>query len=798
MLKNYFLTAFRNLKRRKAYTLVNIVGLTLGISAAILIFSLVKYHLSFDDFHSQKDRIYRVVTEEKTGKTGYGAGVPPPLGKAFREDYSFAEKVARIATFGDLPVAVPFSGDGLKFQEEHGVSFTEREFFSIFDFPLLRGDQQTILSEPNTAIVTERIAKKYFGDADPIGQVIRLTNRFDNTRLDFRITGILRDLPVNTDRKQEIYVSYHNLDAFHGSFDDTNWYQTSSILQCYVLLKPGVALGTVDNMLPAFSEKYYNRSRAGFHFSFQPLRDIHFNTAIDGKVDKQNLLALAFIGLFLIITACMNFVNLATAQALGRSKEIGVRKVLGGRRAQLFWQFMAETAVIATAALVLGLILAQLALPAVNHYFGLQLHIDLLHDVRLLAFLAVLLLVVIFLSGSYPGLVLAGFQPVVALRGKLTQKHIGGFSLRKGLVVAQFAISQLLIIGTLVIAHQMRFAKQADMGFHKEAVVMLQVPVRESATISTLRGRLAQVSGVEDVSFFAEEPAGNETYSARIIYGGRSNPENFDIYYKAGDDRYVPTFGLQLIAGRNMFPSDTGREFLLNETAVKKLDVPSPEKVIGQPVRINGRKGTVVGVVKDFHNKSFHDAINPLCIITGINWYGRCAVRIHAGSLKPALAAIEEAWNASFPDHVYKYDFLDERIGRFYKEDRMLLNLVQVFAFIAIVIGCLGLYGLVSFMAAQKNKEVGIRKVLGASVRSILWLFGREFTWLLLIAFVLAAPLAWWVMNNWLQNFAYRVEIGAGIFGLAILVTFVVAVMSVGYRSVKTALMDPVRSLRTE
>lgn len=798
MLNNYFRIALRNLKRRKAYTFVNILGLGLGIAAAVLIFVLVKYHLGFDAFHAQKDRIYRVIMEENRMAPGFGPGVPPPLGKAFREDYAFTEKVARIATFGNLPVSVPASGNDRKFQEEQGVSFAEPDYFSIFDFPLLRGDQRTMLTEPNTAIVTERMARKYFGDAEPLGQVIRLTNRFDNSKLDFRITGILQDLPANTHRQQEIFVSYSNLDAFHPSFKDDNWYQTSGIMQCFVLLKPGVAPAAVDDLLPAFSEKYYNRNRAGFRFALQPLGDMHFNTAIDGQVDRQHLRALSLIGLFLIVTACMNFINLATAQALGRSKEIGVRKVLGSRKAQLFWQFIAETAVIVAGAMVFGFLLAQLALPAVNRFFDLRLHIDLLHDGHLGAFLLLLLVVVTFLSGSYPGLVLAGFQPVTALRGKLTQKHIGGFSLRKGLVVAQFAIAQLMIIGTLVIANQMRFTKQADMGFEKEAVVMLHISVRESATISTLRSRLSQISGVEDVAFCSEEPAGNETYSARIIYGGRSHPENFDIYYKAGDDRYLSTFGLQLVAGRNMHPSDTGREFLLNETALRKLEVPAAADAIGRPVRINGRQGTVVGVVRDFHNRSFHDAITPLCIVTGINWYGRCAVRINAARLKPALASIESTWNSIFPDHLCKYDFLDDRIARFYKTDHMLLKLVQAFAVIAIIIGCLGLYGLVSFIAAQKNKEVGIRKVLGASLRSILWLFGREFAGLLLIAFVLAAPLAWWAMNHWLEGFAYRVEIGAGVFALSVLITLLVALVSVGYKSVKAALMDPVRSLRAE
>jgi predicted permease len=793
MLRNYFKIARRNVYRNKAYSLINVLGLALGIACAILIFSLVKYHLSFDTLHSKKDRIYRITTELHQEGISREANIPQPMGKAFRDDYTFAEKVAMVYSDYWL-VSIPSSKDNKKFEEN--IAFAEPEFFDILDFPLMQGDKNTILTEPNTAIITGRIADKFFGDQNPINQIIRVENKWD-----FRITGILKDFPINTDRRDEIYLSYSNLKDYNSWLAGDSWQGIAGGMHCFVLLKPDVLPSDVDKAFPELSKKYYNeRDEKIYQFKLQHISDMHFNPELGGYLAKKNLWAFSLIGLFLIITACVNFINLATAQALGRSKEIGVRKVLGSQRGQLFWQFIAETTLITMLALVLAFALAQAALPYVNQLLDIQLRINIFHDVYLLTFLPILLLVVILLSGSYPGLILAGFQPVLALKGRLSQKHVGGFSLRRGLVVTQFAISQLLIIGTIVIANQMRYSSQADMGFRKDAIVMLPVPEREKSTISSLNSEISRITGVEKVAFCSRAPASPDWASVTVRFDSRTENEDFDILVKAGNDQYVSTFDLQVIAGRNVHPSDTVREFLLNETAVKRFGVRSPEDVIGKGMQIglNNSKGTIVGVVKDFHNKSFHETIDPLCITTSNDWYSNCAVKINPANLSATLGAIEATWKKTFPDHVFQYDFLDEQIARFYKLDNMILRLIQAFASIAIIIGCLGLYGLVSFMAAQKTKEVGVRKVLGASVQSILWLFGKEFTRLLIIAFVIAAPLAWWVMRNWLENFTYRIDIGVGVFILAIGVTFMVAIITVGYQALKGALANPVSSLRNE
>jgi len=526
MIKNYFKIAWRNLKRNQSYTLINILGLSLGMACGILIFTLVKYHLSFDDFHPDKDRIYRIVTEFHEDNINYSPGVPAPLGKAFRNDYAFAEKTARVVTYGNSLISIPSSKDNKKFKEENGVAFAESEFFDIFNFPLIQSDKKSVLNELNTAIITQNIADKYFAKQNPIGQIIRLNNK-----IDFKITGILKNIPVNTDRKQEIYLSYSTLkqrSAWLAS--DSSWGGVSSGMQCFVRLKPHVLPADVAKVFPAFRKKYLGKNEVNeFFFNLQPLVDIHFNTEYDGYVNKKYLWALALIGLFLITTACVNFINLATAQALKRAKEIGVRKVLGSLKAQLFWQFIAETALITIFALFVSWCLAQLAIPYINQLFKTGLSINIFHNLSLMVFLLLLSVFIVFLSGSYPGLILANFQPVVALKGKLTQKDAGGFPLRRVLVIVQFAISQLLIIGTIVISTQIRYAAKADLGFKKDGIVLLNLPDSSKVKMNTLKTRLLAVAGSEKLSFCYEPPASESNNETDIKYENRPVKEVFKI-----------------------------------------------------------------------------------------------------------------------------------------------------------------------------------------------------------------------------------------------------------------------------
>jgi len=798
MIKNYFTIAWRYLNRHKAFAFTNVLGLSLGIACAIIVFTLVTHHLGFDNFHPNAGRIYRIVSEFHYETTEYQSGVPQPLGKAFRNDFSFAEKTARVMVYGNAIVSLPGEKEVKKFQEEDAVAFAEPSFFGIFNFPLVQGDEKTILAAPNTALLTQKMAKKYFGNGECMGKIIRVTSV--NKQVDFTISGVLKDIPANTDRQQEIYLSYPNLKDYNARYaGDSSWGSVRSTMNCFVLLKPGVTKATVDNAFPAFVKKYYDADDAKTtRFTLQPLADIHFNPDFNGYIDKKYLWALSLIGFFLIVTACVNFINLATAQALNRSREVGVRKVLGSLRSHLFLQFMAETVLVCFFALVLAYGMAKLSLPYINTLFKSDLSISLLQHWQLPVFLVVLMLLVVFLAGSYPGLILARFRPVLALKGKVSQKDIGGFSLRRTLVISQFAISQVLIIAMIVIAGQMHYSKTAELGFSKDAVVLLPVPMNDKVKMNTLRTQLSAIAGVENVSFCFEAPASEANNLTNIRYDNHPKDEPWNVNLKPADDQYVSIYGLKLVAGRNFFPSDTSREALVNETFVKKLGIASPHTVIGKKLNVSGYSTVITGVVKDFYNVSFHDAISPVCIMSDPNRYRNCSVKLRLGQAKPVLAALNKIWDDTYPAYVYSYKFFDERIADFYRLDTIMLRLVEWFALIAILIGCLGLYGLVSFMALKKTKEVGVRKVLGAGVENILWLFGREFTILLLIAFVIAAPLAWLAMHRWLQDFAYRIPISPWIFLLAIGGSFIIAAVTVGYRSLRSAFANPVKSLRTE
>jgi len=792
MIKNYIKIAWRNLKRNKAYAFISTVGLSLGIACGILIFTLVSYHLSFDNFHKNPDRIYRFITEWHDDGIGRSQGVPQPLGKAFKNNFTLAEKTARVISTNNTLISFTVGSELKKFREESGVAFAEPEFFDILNFPLVSGDKKGLLSKPDQALVTQKIARKYFGTEDVIGKVFRFENK-----MNFTITGVLKDLPANTDRREEIYVSYANILQYNGPRREENWGGVNSATHVFTLLKPSTTTAQVDAALAQLVKRnYQGRDQKVWVFKLQPLNDIHFNAELDGYADKKYLWALFFIGLFLIITACVNFVNLATAQALNRAKEVGIRKVLGSLPYQLFWQFIAETAIITVLAVLVAIGVAMVCLPLINQLFKSEMGFNWL---ELGGFILLITVLVVFLSGSYPGLVLARFQPILALKSKLSQKHIGGFSLRRVLVVTQFAISQVLIIGTIIVVSQLHYSQTADLGFNKDGIVMIPIPGGEKTVVNTLRNQFTQVQGVEKASLCYSAPASSSNNTTGVNYDHRAEDEHWGINTKTADENYLSTFNVKLVAGRNFFQADSTREFVVNESFARKLNL-KPQDIIGKQLAINGgsTKAPIVGVVKDFYNYSFHSEISPICIMPDYRGYDNIAVKINMRNAKTTLGQLEKIWNSTYPQELYSYQFLDDKIKRFYELDNILLTLVEAFAGIAIFIGCLGLYGLVSFMAVRKNKEIGVRKVLGANIGQVLWIFGKEFTILLLIAFAVAAPLGWWAMHNYLQDFQYKITIGPGIFLMAILSTFIIAAITVSYRATIAALTNPVKSLRSE
>jgi predicted permease len=798
MIRNYLKIGYRNIAKNKGYSFINVTGLALSITCAIFIFSFVKYNLSFDNFHENPDRIYRIVTELHRDVIAYRSSVPSPLGAFFRNDHSYGEKIARVYTEHNALITLRNGNAITKFEEAEGIAFSEEEFFDIFNFPLLQGNKDDVLAEPNTAVITERIAKKYFGDKDAIGETFWFQNKFP-----FTVTGILKDLPSNTDIKPEIFVSYSTLKAYDPwvASDTDGWGGILNDMKCYTRLRPNTSIAKVEEELSAYVKIYRPTSKNVHHYKLQPLADIHFNSNYGGAMAKSNLMIVFVIGLFLIVTACVNFVNLATAQALKRSKEVGVRKVLGSLKTQLFWQFIFETGIITFAGIVIAAMLSYTIFPFVNQFFGTQIPINIFSDSSLILFIVGLGIVVTFFAGSYPGLVLAGFQPVAALKGKLSRQAIGGFNTRRTLIVVQFAISQVLIIGMVVITNQMRYTQQSDLGFDKDAIVLVAMANgTTSEQAKTMKTEMQRIPGVEELSLCFTAPSAEDDWGNSIRFENSSEEVNFRTSIKSADADYIPTFDLKLVAGRNIQPSDTVREMIINEAMVRKLELKSAEDALGKMITANGGSmvAPIVGVVKDFHDKSFHEEISPVLITTYSKGYSNYAIKLNLAEAKSTIAAVEKLWLQQHPDQIFKYQFVDESIARFYESEKITLKLIQIFSFIAIIIGCLGLYGLVSFMVSQKTKEIGIRKVLGGTAAHIAWIFGQEFTRLIVVAFLIAAPIGWWFMNDWLQAFKFHTTIGLSTFMLAIGCSLVVAAVTVCYQVIRTAFANPVKSLRIE
>jgi len=793
MLYNYLTIALRKLAKHRDYALLNVLGLGLSVGCSILIFALLRHHLSFDTYHKNADRIVRIVMDVKSENFFPFSGIPNPMAKTLREECPFVEKSAMRSEEEEVLISVVNSaGIKDKYKEKEKFAWVEPDYFDILDLPLLRGDVGA-LKEPNTVLLSEKLAKKYFGDAEPIGKTIRMDNKRD-----FRVVGVLQNLPKNTDYKQEILASWESLKTSpETSKSLDSWAGARSGTYCFARLKAGHQLREMEAVMADFRQKHpHPEIKDLFQYKSLPMLGLHFDTDYGFNMDKKFLWALGFIGLFLLITACVNFVNMATVQALSRVREVGVRKSLGSTRTQLFWQFMSETGLIVATSLIVGFLLAWAALSYLNTWMKEDLQFEAALLATMAGFIVILGIALTFLARFYPGLMQARFNPVISMKGATEMPVRGGFPLRKVLVTTQFIISQVLIIGAAVITAQMQFAQNADWGFRPGAILTLEVP--ENNKMNTLKQQIAQIAGVKSVSLCYRPPASSSNNQSGVVYDNRPQPEQWIVNDKPADADYLATFELPLVAGRNLQPSDTVREFVVNETFVKKLNLASPDEILDKTIQIGEFKAPVVGVVRDFHNWALSQAISAIAFSSYSNGYSTCAVQLAPGNPAPVLQNIKEVWESNYPDHFYTQTFMEEQLGEFLETETMLLRLVRAFAGIAIFIGCLGLYGLSSFMITRKRKEVGIRKTLGASIPGILWLFGKEYARLIVLAFVLAAPIAWWTMNAWLKDYEYRISMGAGVFLVALLATFSIAALTVGFQSVRAALANPVTSLRSE
>ncbi len=819
MLNSYFKLSFRTLWRKKSFSLLNILGLAIGISASLLIFLVIRNEMSYDRYQSKRDRIFRMVTTDRSRSNGEIAWqhsmVHEPLAKTLRQDFPALQKVAQLQAIGGAQVYVPGKdlSDEKRFKEpDNGLYFTEPSLYDIFDFTWLQGGTAQ-LTAPNTAVLSKKLADAYFGSpANAMGKTILLWS----FRVPLQIVGVFKDLPDNTDVPVRLGASYATykkiLYSRPGNSDDQDdWQGLAGGSQCFALLAPNQDINKLQARMPAFVKMHYKQDEEKTtnvsSLTFQPLSQMHLDKAFgtlkgDGLAPRE-LWALALIGAFLLLVACINFINLATAQSVTRAREIGVRKVLGSDRRQLVLHFLAETALITLLAIIIGCVLAAIALPSLSNLMNKPLSIDLLHASSIGIFLLLTGMVITLLAGFYPALVLSGFNPVEAIKSKISARTIGGISLRRGLVVCQFVIAQLLVIGTLVVVKQMHLFRNQAMGFQKDAIVLLDLPSDSTLKIKypILKARMAALPGVEAASLCGQEPSTNGGQYWDLYFDNKPERQPFSVKMLRGDTGYFNTFQLKLAAGRMPFPSDSTREVLVNETVVKKLGLKSPEEIIGKLVAFDANGGgryPVVGVLRDFNDHSLREAITPIVMTTDAAYFGTLALRLQPTRVNTTLKDIHHLFAEIYPTYLYDCAFFDDRIGHFYASEEMIEKLFKVFAFLAIFISCLGLYGLVSFMAVQKTKEVGIRKVLGASVQHIVYLFSKEFTVLIGIAFLIAAPVGYYFMQQWLEGFQYHTHIGWGTFVLAIILSILIAWAAVGYKAIKAALVNPVKSLRSE
>ncbi len=799
MIKTYFKTAFRNLLRNRKHATLNILGLGVAMAACIIVFLVIQYETSYDKHLKGYNSIYQIVTKDKDADgEHFTGGVPFPVIKFLRQDYPQYQFAELMQNYGvQVTVVGP---ENKKFREENGVFYGDADLLKMFELRFLTGNAD-VLKDVNSTAISRSLAEKYFGNwKEAVGKTLNI----DNSEFPLKVAAVFEDEPANSDFPFQLVSSYEGFVAHDKTWPFTDWGSNTSNHQVFVKLPSGTDTKAIDRQLALFEKKYntQNKETTREHF-VHALKNIHFDERFgsngDHSTGKTSLYTLAFIGLLIIMMACINFVNLSTALAVTRSKEVGIRKVMGSSRAQLSMQVLIETSAVVIVSVIIAIVLAWLALPYVKNIMVVQHKLS-LFNIESVLFILAITVATIILSGLYPALIMGNFKPVEAIKNKINTSKVGSVSLRRVLVVMQFAFSQILIIATIIAVNQMNFIRSSDLGFNKDAtlVVYLNSDSVSRSRHDAFKDVLKLRSDVKEVSFAFDPPSSDNSWNSNFAFD-KMEDKDFNVQLKQADQNYAKTYGLQLLAGRFLSPSDTIREFVLNETMLKKCGVKNPQDAVGKMFRIGGRKPMpVVGVVKDFKQASLRDEIQPIAMFTQKRWYQTAGIKLSGTNLGKTRDEIKTIWDKYFPEYVYNASFLEENINKFYEAEQRLSSMYKVYALLAIFISCLGLYGLISFMVVQKTKEVGIRKVLGASVQNILYLFSREFTILITIAFILAVPSAWYLMHSWLNDFAYRIKIGTWMFAVAIAVSILIAWITVGYKAIKTAKANPLKSLRTE
>lgn len=800
MFGNYLKIAVRNILRSKGYSIINISGLAIGMACCILILLFVQDELSYDSYHANADHIYRLVAAFKSsGEERHLAVTSAPCAEVYRSTFPEILKTTRF--FGDDRVLV--QREEKKFFEER-FAFADPAVFDVFSFPLVRGNPKTALEAPYSVAITETTAQKYFGGDNPVGKSIVLDSEHT-----YNITAVMRDVPRNSHFRFDFLASFETLASVHGErfLRHPGFFS----FYTYVLLQENTDVAALEQKFPEASKKVFGEQIASRRrFYLQPLKSIHLHSHLDYEIEANSSTSYIYvysaIAFFILLIASFNFMNLSTARSTRRAKEVGVRKVLGAYRLQLVKQFLGESIILSLMSLFLAIILVVLVQNSFNSLTGKELALgDFGNNTIFLGLLAIVLIVGI-LAGLYPALLLSAFQPVRIIKGRLGAGKKSS-SFRRFLVVTQFAISIVLIASTIIIQNQLSYMRSRDLGFNKERVVV--IPMLDQNTRKAYRAIKAEfIQNPSIISVTASSSVPGKSVT-NISYRAEGTKEDetwkMDTFFVDYD--FLETLDIKLAAGRYFsreFSTDETSAFILNETAVKQIGWDSPlNKRIIWPRDLRRRdaivkEGLVIGVVKDFNVTSLHESIGPVLLQVRPGSFRYISTRINTANIGETLAFIREKWSKFSPIFPFEYSFLDEGFDRLYRADKKVGQLVGIFSSLAIFVACLGLFGLISFSAEQRTKEIGIRKVLGASVSGIVLLISKEFTRWVLAANIIAWPVAYFVMNKWLQNFAYRTRIGIEYFVLSALLAFVIALLTVSYQSIRAAMANPVDSIKYE
>jgi len=804
MLKNYLKIALRNISRHKGYTFLNVAGLAIGMAACLVIYFFVRNELSYDTYHQDADRLYRVAIDiQNRADNRLFAQTSAPLAPTLKKDFPQVENAVRLWRQNNK--LVKYGADKTFYEDNFYV--TDPQIFEVFTIPLLKGDSKTALAKPHTLVITAEAAKKYFGAAEPIGKVLKVNDK------PFEITGVMQSLPYKSHLKFNLITSFGTMaqEAWFKEYNlGGNWFTT--MFYTYIKVKENTNIPALEKQIVNAANPYVGEKLKEFgsvyHYYLQPIQDIHLSSHLNDEAEAPgsaiNVYIFTVVAILIILIASLNYINLTTAQSANRAKEVGVRKVIGAARGSLIMQFICESLLLTFLALALAIVMVCFTRPLFEALTGQTYHFDLIFTFRFILNLIGLTFLLGLVAALYPALFLSSFRPVAVLKGRLSM-GIKGTSLREVLVVCQFTISLMLMVGTIMVYRQLNFMKDQNLGFNQEQ--MLVLPIRGDVSISSnyeqIKNEFQAHPAIGEVAASGSVPGrdiSKYSYSTSLI--GEADDKSQDMYYLFADFDFLKTYGIGLVAGRpfdKKITTDAKAAFMINEKAVKAFGWATPEEAIGKKLDAGfGREGEITGVYKDFHYQSLQLPIDPLVLAIKPDDFSHLNLRLNTKDLPATMAFVQTKWQELFPNNPYEYFFLDSEFNRQYEADEKTGRTFLVFTSIAICIACLGLFGLATFVARQRTKEIGVRKVLGASVTSIVGLLSKDFVKLILISFVIATPAAYLLIDKWLENFATRISIGWLTFVIAGSAILVIALVTVSFQAIKAALANPVISLRSE